>query len=140
MPSAIPIRGLRHLALNATDLPKSLAFYQKFFQMKVVWQPDADNVYLSSGVDNLALHQIPQDEIESYQNRNGQFLDHLGFLMDSPASVDQLFEVVQAEGVRIVHLPKQHRDGSYSFYLADPDNLTVQVIYEPTISRLGHTE
>jgi len=50
------------------------------------------------------------------------------------------FEVVQAEGVRIVHLPKQHRDGSYSFYLADPDNLTVQVLYEPTISRLGHTE
>jgi catechol 2,3-dioxygenase-like lactoylglutathione lyase family enzyme len=78
--------------------------------------------------------------MESYQNRNGQFLDHLGFLMDSPASVDQLFEVVQAEGVRIVHLPKQHRDGSYSFYLADPDNLTVQVLYEPTISRLGHTE
>jgi len=140
MPSATPIRGLRHLALKVTDLSKSLAFYQKFFQMNVVWQPDADNVYLSSGVDNLALHQIPQDEVEAYQNKSGQFLDHLGFLMDSSASVDQLFEVVQAEGVRIVDLPKQHRDGSYSFYLADPDDLTVQVLYEPTISRWGLSE
>jgi catechol-2,3-dioxygenase len=35
-----------------------------------------------------------------------------------------------------VHRPKRHRDGSYSFYVADPDGNTVQVLYEPTISNV----
>jgi predicted enzyme related to lactoylglutathione lyase len=32
--------------------------------------------------------------------------------------------------------PKQHRDGSYSFYFADPDGNLIQALYEPTISKL----
>jgi len=35
--------------------------------------------------------------------------------------------------VTIVKPLKLHRDGSYSFYLADPDGNTVQVLYEPNI-------
>jgi hypothetical protein len=35
-----------------------------------------------------------------------------------------------------VRRPKRHRDGSYSFYVADPDGNTVQVLFEPTISKL----
>ena len=27
--------------------------------MEVVWQPDPKNAYLSSGTDNLALHETP---------------------------------------------------------------------------------
>ena len=27
-----------------------------------------------------------------------------------------------------------HRDGSYSFYLADPDHIVIQILYEPRIS------
>lgn len=104
--------------------------------MRIVWQPDPENVYLSSGVDNLALHQIPQDEIAEYRDHRGQLLDHFGFLMDSPADVDDLYEKVQRDRVPIVKPPKRHRDGSYSFYLADPDGLTIQVLYEPTISAM----
>src|SRR2546426_249072 len=62
-------------------------------------------------------------------------LDHFGFIMDSPESVDRMFEQVERSGARIVHPPKGHRDSSYSFYLADPDGNTIQVLYEPTISR-----
>src|SRR3970040_2316753 len=54
------IRGLRHLALKVTDLARSRKFYEEFFGMQVVWEPDPENVYLSSGRDNLALHLIPQ--------------------------------------------------------------------------------
>jgi len=46
-----------------------------------------------------------------------------------------MFEQVERSGARIVHPPKGHRDSSYSFYLADPDGNTIQVLYEPTISR-----
>lgn len=106
--------------------------------MKVVWEPDPDNVYLSSGTDNLALHQIPAAELSLYATQHGQFLDHFGVIMDNPESVDQMFDQVQKQvgrlGGVIVHRPKRHRDSSYSFYLADPDGNTIQVLYEPTIS------
>lgn len=135
--TATGIRGLWHLALRVKDLKRSRAFYESLFGMKAVWEPDADNVYLSSGRDNLALHQIPAADMADYESARGQRLDHLGIVVDSPESVDRLFERSEQEGVTIVHRPKRHRDGSYSFYAADPDGNTVQVLYEPTLSKAG---
>ena len=128
------IRGLWHVALRVSDLARSRAFYEGFFGMRPVWQPDADNLYLSSGSDNLALHQIAAGELADYQARRGQFLDHLGIVVDKPETVDRLFAQAERAGTTIVHRPKQHRDGSYSCYLADPDGNTVQILYEPNIS------
>jgi catechol 2,3-dioxygenase-like lactoylglutathione lyase family enzyme len=130
------IRGLRHLALKVADLARSRKFYEEFFGMKVVWEPDPENVYLSSGPDNLALHQIPAADVPRYRSAKDQLLDHLGFIMDSPASVDRLFAQAERSGATIVKPAKQHRDGSYSFYMADPDGNVVQVLYEPAVSKL----
>lgn len=133
------VKGLWHLALKVTDLSRSKTFYEQLFGMRVVWQPDPNHAYLSSGADNLALHQIPSSELESFKGRGSQFMDHFGVVMDSPESVDRLFKRVDTDGERygaaIVHRPRRHRDGSYSFYMADPDGNIVQVLYEPTISR-----
>ncbi|MBI5776137.1 MAG: VOC family protein [Nitrospirae bacterium] len=128
------IRGLRHLALKVTDLARSRKFYEELFGMKVVWEPDPENVYLSSGPDNLALHQIPAADVARYRSAGDQLLDHLGFIMDSTASVDRLLKQAERFGATIVKPAKQHRDGSYSFYMADPDGNVVQVLYEPNIS------
>jgi predicted lactoylglutathione lyase len=56
--------------------------------------------------------------------------------METPERVDQLYKQVVEEGVNIVHHPKQHRDDSYSFYLADPDHIVIQILYDPTISAI----
>lgn len=130
--------GLRHLALRVTDLARSRAFYERFLAMKAVWEPDPDNVYFSSGSDNLALHQIARSELAQYQPPRGQFLDHFGIILQSPAHVDELFRDVQKDaaqyGATIAKPPKQHRDGSYSFYFTDPDGNVIQALYEPTLS------
>ncbi len=129
------IRGLRHLALKVTDLARSREFYETLFGMKVVWEPDADNVYLSSGTDNLALHRIGPEERAQYRPGAAQFLDHLGVIMDRVESVDAFYHVVEQRKIPVVKAPKRHRDGSYSFYIADPDGNVVQVLYEPNISQ-----
>jgi catechol 2,3-dioxygenase-like lactoylglutathione lyase family enzyme len=41
--------GLRHLALNVTRLDEMKRFYTEILGFTVEWEPDADNVYLSSG-------------------------------------------------------------------------------------------
>jgi len=132
---AIPHRGLRHLALNVKDVPTAVAFYTTLFGMHVVWQPDAENAYLSSGCDNLALHQIPQVCTEALQTKhNGQSLDHFGFVVEHSTDVDRAAEILTAEQVPIIAAPRTHRDGSRSLYCKDPDGNVIQILYEPSLS------
>ena len=133
-------RGLRHVALRVTNLARSRAFYEQLLGMRVVWEPDVDNVYFSSGTDNLALHQISKEELAAYRPPTGQLLDHIGVILETPQAVDQMHHDVASKieslGGRIAKTPKQHRDGSYSFYFSDPDGTVIQALYEPTISKL----
>ncbi|BCA55049.1 putative Glutathione transferase FosA [Nitrospira sp. KM1] len=133
-------RGIRHVALRVTNLSRSRAFYTDLLDMQVVWEPDQDNVYFSSGSDNLALHQIEAGQVPAYRSSPHQFLDHLGVILESREAVDALYSDMMARieplGGRIVKAPKAHRDGSYSFYCADPDGNVIQALYEPTISKL----
>ena len=100
--------------------------------MHPVWEPDADNCYLSSGCDNLALHRIKGDLISGEQ----QALDHLGFIVATPQAVFAAAESLRALGVTILQAPKLHRDGSTSLYCADPDGNRIQILYEPGIGPL----
>ena len=133
-------QGLRHVALRVTNLVRSRIFYEQLLGMKVVWEPDSDNVYFSSGPDNFALHQIPRSELSAYQPLKGQSLDHIGVILESPEAVDRMYREVEPQlyelGGRVVTPPKQHRDGSYSFYFSDPDGIVIQALYEPAISKL----
>ena len=119
--------GMRHLALRVRDPQASKRFYADCFGMKVVWEPDPDNVYLSSGPDNLALHRA--------EVGGPGALDHMGFIVDSREEVDRLAERFREQGVTLSAEPRDHRDGSRSFYCLDPDGLSIQVLYEPTLSR-----
>ncbi|MGH7273351.1 MAG: VOC family protein [Nitrospiria bacterium] len=130
------LQGLRHLALRVRDMGKARAFYEGLLGMKVIWEPDPDNVYLSSGSDNLALHQIPKEQLSQFKTGSGQFMDHFGFVVESSDVVKAVFQAMQQAGTSIVKPLRAHRDGSVSFYMADPDGNVIQILYEPHISRI----
>jgi len=125
------LKGMRHIALKVKDIKRSKDFYQRLLGLEVVWEPDPENVYLSSGCDNLALHGASQ---ASGSLSSAQQLDHLGFVVASVERVQQLESEFRAQGVSIVHPFKIHRDGSASFYCADPDGIIIQMLYEPHLS------
>jgi catechol 2,3-dioxygenase-like lactoylglutathione lyase family enzyme len=100
--------------------------------MEVVWEPDPQNVYLSSGCDNIALHEVSPHFAAGAASRQ---LDHLGFVVESVERVKELEQEFVARGVTIMHPFKVHRDGSASFYCADPDGIVIQLLYEPQLSK-----
>jgi catechol 2,3-dioxygenase-like lactoylglutathione lyase family enzyme len=123
--------GLRHLALNARDLAAMKRFYTELLGFDVEWEPDPDNVYLSSGIDNLALHRA-QGSPASDGARGP--LDHLGVIVRQADDVDRWAAFLESRGVTLDAKPKTHRDGARSCYFSDPDGNKVQIIHHPPIS------
>lgn len=121
--------GLRHLALNAHNLDAMRRFYTEVLGFTVEWEPDPDNVYLTSGRDNLALHRTADAPA-----RAGQALDHLGLIVRAPDEVDRWAAFLEERGVTLAAKPKTHRDGARSCYFRDPDGNMVQIIHHPPIS------
>ncbi len=120
-----PTKGLRHVALFIQHFDECRRFYTELLGMSIAWQPDADNLYLTSGQDNFALHRAPKDfSPDKYQR-----LDHIGFFLNERGDVDQWYEFLKFHQVDIKAAPKDHRDGSRSFYCADPDGNIVQMIF-----------
>jgi catechol 2,3-dioxygenase-like lactoylglutathione lyase family enzyme len=93
----------------------------------VDWQPDDDNVYLSSGIDNLALHRAAAIAPHGA-------LDHLGLIVREAGDVDRWASFLESHGVPMAAKPKTHRDGARSCYFKDPDGNSVQIIHHPPIS------
>ena len=140
----------------------SRAFYQDIIGMKVVWEPDADNLYLSLGCDNLALHVAPatasspheppaslwkrvlscckmtspppQRRTSAVARCPAEGLDHIGFIVGCKEDVDFMARKMEQLGVPLAKPVRLHRDGSYSFYIDDPDGNRVQILYEPHIT------
>ena len=126
--------GLRHVALFVEQFEACLDFYVRLMGMRIEWQPDPDNSYLTSGNDNLALHRVAAGH---HGAATTQRLDHIGFVVNVAADVDDWHAFLQSEGVRTRTVPKTHRDGARSFYCEDPDGTVVQIIHHPPISGLS---
>lgn len=122
------MRGMRHVALFVAAFEECEGFYVDLLGMQVEWRPDPDNVYLTSGVDNLALHRRKEPA------RGGQRLDHIGFILQQPDDVDDWYAFLKESGVEMRTEPRTHRDGARSFYCLDPDQTLVQLIYHPPLA------
>jgi catechol 2,3-dioxygenase-like lactoylglutathione lyase family enzyme len=131
--------GLRHLALNAHRLDEMKHFYVDLLGFAIEWEPDADNIYLSSGIDNLALHRSAEaaraTDAEGSRSSDSA-LDHLGLIVRSADDVDRWADFLEGHGVQIDAKPRTHRDGARSCYFRDPDGNRVQIIHHPPISSL----
>ena len=129
------IIGLRHVALNVDDIEACEHFYIKMLGYRVEWRPDDDNLYLTSGTDNLALHRAQNTGRQSRQaNGRSAALDHVGIILRRADDVDAWHRFLSERDVVIEAPPKTHRDGARSFYCRDPAGNRVQMIYHPPLA------
>jgi len=123
--------GIKHVALKVKNFDNCLKFYKDILGMDIDWQPDDDNVYLSNGKDNLALHKDSNLDLSSKNNR----LDHYGIMLKTKDDVDYWFNFIKSHDVKIFKDIKDHRDGSRSFYCYDPDKNILQIMWHPTLNK-----
>ena len=121
--------GIRHLALKVRKFKECLHFYNVILKMEIDWQPDDENVYLTNGKDNLALHFDSTIDLSTHCR-----LDHFGILLKKKEDVDLWHTYICENDVEIFKPVNNHRDGSRSFYCYDPDGNIVQLIWHPKIS------
>lgn len=129
MSKPAPTKGMHHLALFCENLEQCRDFYVDLVGMSIEWQPDDDNIYLTSGTDNLALHRAPKDFEAAEQQR----LDHFGFIIAKKDQVNDWHHYLADNGVDMKTKVLDHRDGARSFYCSDPEGNTVQFIYHPPL-------
>jgi len=130
-----PLRPERmgHLSLRVSDLDASEKFYVEVLGMKPVWRKEGEIAFLECGNDDLALIQIPKEEIEAFLRRGqgSQSLHHFGFRVRASEEVDRVAQEVRDRGFVIDDGPRDHRDGSRSFYFKDPDGNYIQILWDP---------
>ena len=122
MADAPPALGLRHVALRVRDLEAAERFFVGLLGYRVEWRPDADDVYLARGEDNVALHRADAAP-------GAGMLDHIGLAVARPEDVDRWAEHLEAHGATLRARPRTHRDGARSLYLDGPEGLVVQIIH-----------
>ena len=131
-PSVPPMLGMWHVALNVRDVELMRAFYIDVLGYAVEWEPDPDNVYMTRGRDNIAIHR--SDAAPAAGARNRGSMDHIGFVLETPGHVDRWAGWLTERG----HPPevgvKTHRDGARSFYVRDPEGNLLQFIFHPPLA------
>jgi catechol 2,3-dioxygenase-like lactoylglutathione lyase family enzyme len=114
------VHRLGHVALRVSDMERAKAFYTAL-GLRLTWDA-ADWAYLQSPVtgDGVALLS------PAYRAAGPHFAFHL----EDRAAVDAVHAQLTASGhpVGPVH---DHRDGTASFYLQDPEGNWLEILYEP---------
>lgn len=121
--------GLTHIALVVTDIDRSIAFYQRYAQMRVVHrrdEPDGSTIAWLSDLTRpfaIVLAKGPKPGAPL-----GPFA-HLGVGCASRAEVDRLTELARGEGC----LRSGPEDGGppvgYWAFLSDPDGHTLELSF-----------
>jgi catechol 2,3-dioxygenase-like lactoylglutathione lyase family enzyme len=114
------VHRLGHVALRVTDMERAKAFYLAL-GLQLTWDAD-DWAYLQSPLTGDGVALLSPDYTAAGP--------HFAFHFDSRQAVDAVHAQLVASGQPVgpVH---DHRDGTASFYLKDPEGNWLEILYEP---------
>lgn len=116
--------GFTHVALPASDLEASIAFYGKYAAMQVVHRRE-NVVWLSDRTRPfvIVLLQVPRVEVQLRP------LAHLGVACTSREEVDRLADEARSEGRLRTEPSDAGPPVGYWAFIADPDEHTLEIAY-----------
>ncbi|CAM5279826.1 VOC family protein [Streptomyces pilosus] len=123
-----------HVALNVTDVDRSLAFYRAVFDLEVMAEGKEDGRrWAFLGRDNRLLVTLWQQSEGTFAtDRPG--LHHLSFQVDSVEEIKDAEEVLRGLGAEFAYegvVPHGENASSGGIFFTDPDGIRLE-IYAPT--------
>ncbi|MHC5032829.1 MAG: VOC family protein [Planctomycetota bacterium] len=110
---------LNHIHLGTRDLAAFRAFYEGYFGFRKR-RDHGDGAFL----DNDEGFMRAVDPVDDVPELPGWF--HLGFTLDRPEEVKELYERMEADGVRFAKDLMEFRE-AVVFYCLDPDGYKIEV-------------
>ncbi len=116
--------GLTHVALPATNLDASIAFYFKYAKMHVVHRrPEV--VWLSDKTRPFVIVLMESDDVPFPLMP----FAHLGVACESPEEIDELCKTAQEDGCLIAGPMDYGPPVGYWAFLRDPDGHTLEISF-----------
>ncbi len=119
--TSVNVQRLGHIAIRVEDIDRAKSFYIGL-GMNLVWDDD-DWCYLEagSGKDGLALLG------PGYKAAG----PHFAFHFNKRTEVEAIHNQLTQQGIQVGEL-HEHRDGTASFYLKDPEGNWLEMLYQPS--------
>jgi len=121
-------RGLTHVALPVLEMDRSLAFYDKYAELRVVHERCDGGVRVAWISDRTRPFVVVLIEVPEVRNPLLP-LAHLGVGVESRERVDQIVSEAEAEGLACYGPIDSGYPVGYWALVSDPDDHTLEVSY-----------
>ena len=143
------LRGVHHLALNCTDMARTIDFYTEVVGMPLVhamkvpegvgtgpgnrgnppWERLRHYFFDMGGDSLLAFFELPKDEVGEANRNDSGGMQHLSFAT-SPEQGEAMQARLKARGIPFLG-PIDVGAGTHSMYFYDPSNIRLEVSWQP---------
>ena len=116
--------GLTHIAIAVKDLDQTLAFYQKVFEVKVMYHKDDFLQVTTPGSNDIIVFEKKKAD---YGKTGG--IAHFGFRLRDAKDIDEMTKRIKSAGGTIIDKGEFVPGEPYIFF-KDPDGYEVEICYE----------
>ena len=124
---------LEHIAIWTPDLERLRAFYEKYFgaQAGTLYRSRTragfNSYFLTFPGAGGRLELMSMPGLAAARDELSAGYAHVALAVGSRAAVDALVQRLQADGIRVVGMPRQTGDGYYEAVIEDPDGNEVEI-------------
>jgi catechol 2,3-dioxygenase-like lactoylglutathione lyase family enzyme len=116
--------GLTHIAMAVKDLDQTLAFYQKVFEVEVMYYKDDFLQVRTPGANDIIVFEKKKAD---YGQTGG--IAHFGFRLRSAKDIHEMANRIKTAGGTITDQGEFVPGEPYIFF-KDPDGYEVEICYE----------
>ena len=116
--------GLTHIAIAVKDLDQTLAFYQKVFEVKVMYHRDDFLQVTTPGANDIIIFEKKKAD---YGKTGG--IAHFGFRLRDAKDIDEMAGRIKSAGGTFIDKGEFVPGEPYVFF-KDPDGYEVEICYE----------
>ena len=112
---------LNHINLVVADVAETIRLFETYFNFKCTGIKGENSIAVLKGADDFTLVIMANKDGEAIYPK----AFHIGFMLNDPDSVTQIYQQLKNDGIAIGQEPKKIRD-SFGFYF-NFDSIMIEI-------------